>query len=75
MTAETVDVEGLTVAVNAPNAQQFRVYADRGRVIHIADGPELRFTLDAGKPYTYIRVECYGPGSATAWLQPMFIEE
>ncbi len=71
---DTIKVEGLSVTARAANAQRFRVCADNGKVLHIAGGPELQFTVKPGKGITYIRIEAYGEGGQTAWLQPMFIE-
>lgn len=71
---EMINVDGLTVMVRAANAQRFRVCADNGKVLHMADGPEMQYTVKPGKGLTYIRIEGYGAGEQTAWLQPMFIE-
>ncbi len=71
---DAIKVEGLTVTARAENAQRFRVCADNGKVLKITDGPEIQFTAKPDKGITYIRIEGYGTGGQTAWLQPMFIE-
>ncbi|HPO13545.1 MAG TPA: hypothetical protein PLI09_08885 [Candidatus Hydrogenedentes bacterium] len=37
-------------------------------------GPHLQYTVKPAKGITCIRIESYGPGDQTAWLQPMFLE-
>lgn len=71
---EAIKVEGLALTVRAANAQRFRVCADNGKVLKIADGPEFQFTVKPDKGITYIRIEACGEGGQAAWLQPMFIE-
>lgn len=71
---DTVSTDGMTVTLSSENTQKYRVYSDKGKVIHFADGPYMTFTVKPDKDRTYIRIECYGPGDAMAWLQPMFIE-
>ena len=66
-------VRGLTVTVRAANAQQFRVFGERGRMLATARGAEIAYTADAKKDGRYVRIEAFGEGDARAWLQPMFL--
>ena len=67
-----IQVEGWTVTVRAANAQQFRIFGAKGRMLATAKGSEITYTVNPGKDGLYIRVEAYGEGDARAWLQPMF---
>ena len=72
---DEIRTNGRTVAVKAANAQSFRVYTDKGRVLARFEGPEMSYTVpDKLKDCTYVRVECFGMGDAQAWLQPMFLK-
>ncbi len=72
VTVDDIRIENRTVAVRADNAQLFRIYGARGRMLATAKDKEITYTADPEKDGPYIRVEAFGEGDARAWLQPMF---
>jgi len=69
---ETLACDGPELHLVAPNADRIDVFRLNGIRVATSDGGELHF--DATDVMSrYIRVECYGRGGATAWLQPMII--
>jgi len=71
---DEIRTDGRTVTVKAANAQSFRVYTDKSRVLARPRGGEMSYTVPDGlKDCTYIRIGCYGEGESEAWLQPMFL--
>ncbi len=74
VTVDNITVKGQTVFVWAGNAQLFRVYGARGRMLATAKGNHITYTADPQKDISYIRVEAFGEGDTRAWLQPMFWE-
>ena len=70
---ESISSEGGEFHLVAPNADRIDVFRMNGVRIGTVDSSELR--LDVTDVMSrYIRVECYGRGGATAWLQPIVIQ-
>lgn len=72
---DSIRVDGNTVCVKTRNGQRHYVGTQHGRVCAIIDGPNLSYTVAEDFPYSYIRIQCWGPGDAMAWMQPLFIEQ
>lgn len=72
VTIERIVCEGSSLFVRAPGVQQIALIGRHGRRVQHVHGPELKFDAkDFGGPY--LRFECYGAGSATAWSQPIYV--
>lgn len=71
---EALGAAGRTVHVAARNAQRLVVVCDYGKRLAHADGTELTFHVPEDAKYTYVRVECFGPGESMAWTQPFFVK-
>ncbi len=73
VTVDEIKTDGLTVSARAANAQLFRVYGAKGRMLATARGQEIAYTVNPEKDGPYVRVEAFGEGDSRAWLQPMFL--
>ena len=71
---EALAAHGRTVHVAAPNAQRIVIVTDYGKRMAHVDAPEITFHVPDDAKYTYVRVECYGPGESMAWTQPFFVK-
>lgn len=70
---DAIDITGNRIVVDSGDTCRFRVHTRHGQLVTQADGPRLDYTVPAGFPHPYLRVECLGQGGDTAWLQPFFI--
>ena len=70
VTIDSIQVDGDTIRIVAPNAARIVALMQVGRRIAEVDGPsiEVRVPEDA----LYVRFECWGTGEAFAWTQPFF---
>ena len=71
VTIDRIEVDGMTVRIEAQNADRIAISQTYGRRIAQVDSQTIEFTVpeDAG----YIRVTCWGRGEACAWTQPFFV--
>ncbi len=74
-----VAVDGGRVRVETENADRIDLVSDHGLRQQTVQGSSATFHLPRQlvhrSEHTYVRVECFGPGGARAWLQPMFITD
>ncbi len=70
VTIDSIQVDGDTIRIVAPNAARIVALMQVGRRIAEVDGSsiEVRVPEDA----LYVRFECWGTGETFAWTQPFF---
>jgi|APHM01.1.fsa_nt_gi Predicted metal-dependent phosphoesterases (PHP family) len=75
---ESLSVTDSTLTVKTAAAATIRLVADHGRVHRTVESPTAVFDLPADLQSdthpSYVRVECYGSGTKTAWTQPFFLD-
>jgi len=73
-----ISVSERTVRIFTSNAARIRFISRWGVIRDTFDSQAAEYTVpedpDEAKALGYIRVECYGGGSAMAWSQPVWIE-
>lgn len=69
-----IEVNGGTIRVRAPGAQRIRFVGAWGVEWEVVDASEARYDV-TGREGGYVRVECYGEGTKTAWTQPFFVSD
>ncbi len=70
-----IEVNGSTILVAAPGAQRIRFVGAWGVELYCADASEGRYEVTGREEGGYVRVECHGEGTKTAWTQPFFFSE
>lgn len=60
------------IIVTAPNAQRIRFLGTWGKELYYADDCRAGYRV-TGEEGRYVRVECYGEGTQTAWTQPFYL--
>ncbi|MBI3830292.1 MAG: CehA/McbA family metallohydrolase [Planctomycetes bacterium] len=70
----TIAVCGRTIHVETSNAQRIVVHSTSGKRETHVDAKEITFHVPEEAKYSYVRVECWGPGEAMAWTQPFFLK-
>jgi histidinol phosphatase-like PHP family hydrolase len=68
-----IEVTGGAVSITAPNAQRIRFLGAWGKEFYYVDASQAEYEV-TGEEGGYVRVECYGEGSRTAWTQPFFFQ-
>ncbi|MBT5872699.1 MAG: CehA/McbA family metallohydrolase [Candidatus Latescibacteria bacterium] len=75
---QSIAVSERTIRVITSNATRIRFISRWGVIQDTLDSQAAEFTVpedpDEASILGYIRVECYGGGSAMAWSQPLWIE-
>lgn len=71
---ERIAVHGRTIHVATTNAQRIVVHSTSGKRETHVDSREITFHVPEEAKYSYVRVECWGPGEAMAWTQPFFLK-
>ncbi|MCW8133420.1 MAG: CehA/McbA family metallohydrolase [Planctomycetota bacterium] len=71
---ETIACYGRTIHVATTNAQRIVVHSTSGKRETHVDAKEITFHVPEEAKYSYVRVECWGPGDAMAWTQPFFLK-
>ncbi len=69
---QSIQVKGMTVRIEAENAQRIVAIQNTGNRRLVIDGPVLE--LDVPADAVYMRFQCYGAGETMAWTQPFFVE-
>lgn len=69
---ERIGVHENTIRVDAPNAQRIRFLGAYGKEFRYVNAAEASYDV-TGDEGNYVRVECFGPGVAMAWTQPLFV--
>ncbi|MCC5829983.1 MAG: PHP domain-containing protein [Phycisphaeraceae bacterium] len=67
----SIEVHGMTIRVEAPNAQRIVAVATGGKRVAVADGPRIELVVP--DRVRYVRLECWGAGETFAWTQPFFV--
>jgi hypothetical protein len=70
ITIDRVVVDGMSVAVEAAEAERIVAITRNGRRVATVDGPRL--AVDVLPQWSYVRFECWGRGERFAWTQPFF---
>lgn len=74
VTIHQIAVTGTQVKIRTENAQRIVAVTKNAKRIAIVDAPEA--TVDVAElGRGYVRFECYGPGEAIAWTQPLWLHE
>ena len=69
-----ITLEDETLFLTAPNAQRIRFMGAWGEELAYSDSHQAQYTF-SGREGKYVRVECYGEGTKTAWTQPFYLKE
>ncbi|MFO7976465.1 MAG: CehA/McbA family metallohydrolase [Candidatus Hydrogenedentota bacterium] len=72
---ESIEVNGDTIRVVAPNADRIDVIGDFQRLAAKQRGPDASFRCSEENMYSYVRFECHGGEGTMAWTQPFFLEQ
>jgi hypothetical protein len=72
VTVEDIRLEGDTLTIESPDAEEVRFIMHHQRVKRIVRGGEA--SCEIGPEDVYLRVELFGRGAAKAWTQPIFVE-
>jgi hypothetical protein len=72
VTLTSLRLEDGTLVVESEDAQEIRFYADRGSMRHFEKGSSASYAVREDD--IYVRVELFGPGTAKAWTNPVFVE-
>ncbi len=73
VTIASIAVEGSTLTVTAPDADEIRFIGRHGKGLAFADGPTAAYEIQGEEGY--VRAECYGRAKQAAWTQPVFVDE
>jgi hypothetical protein len=71
---DSITMEEGEVRIQSSNAQSYRMITEHGCCLEEVEGSNLRFNVDDERIRQYLRIECFGQGSAMAWTQPFFVE-
>ena len=74
-----IETDGGAIHISTENADTITLRSDHGVVQQVETGPDATFRVPRqlvhrGPEFSYVRIECDGPGNTKAWLQPFFLE-
>jgi hypothetical protein len=72
VTIQSIEVDGCTLHVHAPDAQALEIVGEYGRRIAFAEAEELSYNASELRDHL-IRVQCYGRAGRMAWTQPFVL--